>query len=329
MIIKSYEIKKINLENSQFVLFYGHNQGLKKEAINNLNKKNTISNYDEKEILDNDNNFIENILSKSLFEQQKFIVIKRATDKILDIIKILHLRNLEDTKIILDSDNLEKKSKLRSYFEKHRTLVCVAFYPDNEQTLSKLAYNFFRDRKISISPSNVNLIVNKCSGDRDTLVNELEKIKYFSKNGKQINSENISKLINLSENHSISELIDNCLAQNKKKTISILNDNNFSNEDCIMITRLFIVKAKKLLVLSKAFKTNKNLDLTISSAKPPIFWKEKEITKQQIQKWSSRNIKKLIYSLSETELQIKKNINNSINLITDFLLLQSCSATNN
>ena len=329
MIIKSYEIKKINLENSQFVLFYGHNQGLKKEAINNLNKKNTISNYDEKEILDNDNNFIENILSKSLFEQQKFIVIKRATDKILDIIKILHLRNLEDTKIILDSDNLEKKSKLRSYFEKHRTLVCVPFYPDNEQTLSKLAYNFFRDRKISISPSNVNLIVNKCSGDRDTLVNELEKIKYFSKNGKQINIENISKLINLSENHSISELIDNCLAQNKKKTISILNDNNFSNEDCIMITRLFIVKAKKLLVLSKAFKTNKNLDLTISSAKPPIFWKEKEITKQQIQKWSSRNIKKLIYSLSETELQIKKNINNSINLITDFLLLQSCSATNN
>jgi len=329
MIIKSYEIKKINLENSQFVLFYGHNQGLKKEAINNLNKKNTISNYDEKEILDNDNNFIENILSKSLFEQQKFIVIKRATDKILDIIKILHLRNLEDTKIILDSDNLEKKSKLRSYFEKHRTLVCVAFYPDNEQTLSKLAYNFFRDRKISISSSNVNLIVNKCSGDRDTLVNELEKIEYFSKNGKQINSENISKLINLSENHSISELIDNCLAQNKKKTISILNDNNFSNEDCIMITRLFIVKAKKLLVLSKAFKTNKNLDLTISSAKPPIFWKEKEITKQQIQNWSSRNIKKLIYSLSETELQIKKNINNSINLITDFLLLQSCSATNN
>jgi DNA polymerase-3 subunit delta len=329
MIIKSYEIKKINLENSQFVLFYGHNQGLKKEAINNLNKKNTISNYDEKEILENDNNFIENISSKSLFEQQKFIVIKRATDKILDIIKILHLRNLEDTKIILESDNLEKKSKLRSYFEKHKTLVCVPFYPDNEQTLSKLTYDFLRDRKISISPSNVNLIVNKCSGDRDTLVNELQKIEYFSKNGKQINSENISKLVNLNENHSISELVDNCLAQNKKKTISILNENNFSNEDCIMITRLFIIKAKKLLVLSNAFKTNKNIDLTISSAKPPIFWKEKEITKQQILKWSSKNIKQLIYSLSETELQIKKNINNSINLITDFILFQSSVTANN
>ena len=225
--------------------------------------------------------------------------------------------------------NLEKKSKLRSLFEKDKTLACVPFYPDNDQTLSKLAYNFLSKKNISLSPSNINLIVGKCNGDRETLLNELKKIEYFSKNGKKINSENISKLINLSENHSISELIDNCLAQNKKKITSILNENNFSNEDCIMIVRSFLIKSKKLLALSKAFETNKNIDLTISSAKPPIFWKEKEITKQQILKWKSKNIKQLIYSLSETELQIKKNINNSINLITDFILFQSSSTTNN
>ena len=330
MIIKSYEIDKINSNKDCVVLFYGKNDGLKNEAIKILNKdKNNISSYEEKEILDNENNFIETILSKSLFDPQKFIIIKRATDKIIKIIEILHLKNLEDTTIILNSDNLEKKSKLRSFFEKDKTLVCVPFYPDSDQTLSKLAYNFLREKKILISSSNINLIVNKCSGDRETLINELLKIELFSKNGKQINSDNISKLINLSENHNISKLIDNCLAQNKRKIISILNENNFSNEDCIMIVRSFLIKSKKLLVLSKAFETNKNIDLTISSAKPPIFWKEKEITKQQILKWKPKNIKNLIYALSETELQIKKNINNSINLITDFILLQSSSTTNN
>ena len=330
MILKSYEINKINQNINHLILFYGKNEGLKKEALTILiQNKNNISNYEEKEILDNENNFIETILSKSFFDTQKFIIIKRATDKILKIIEILHLKNLEDTTIILSSDNLEKKSKLRSFFEKDKTLVCVPFYPDNDQTLSKLAYNFLREKKISISSSNINLIINKCSGDRGTLINELLKIELFSKNGKQINSDNLSKLINLSENHNISELIDNCLAQNKRKIISILNENNFSNEDCIMIVRSFLIKSKKLLALSKTFETNKNIDLTISSAKPPIFWKEKEITKQQILKWSSKNIKQLIYSLSETELQIKKNINNSINLITDFILFQSSSATNN
>ena len=329
MIYKSFEINKIDQKINHTILFYGKNEGLKNEALDVLfQDKNNISKYDEKEILDNENNFIENILSKSLFEQQKFIIIKRATDKIFKIIEILNSKNLEDVTIVLNSDNLEKKSKLRSFFEKDKKLVCVPFYPDNDQTLSKLAYNFLRDKKISISSSNINLIVNKCVGDRETLINELRKIEYFCKNGKNINSEIISKLINLNENHSISELIDNCLAKNKKKIVVILNENNFSNEDCIMITRSFLIKAKKLLTLSILFESNKNIDLTISSAKPPIFWKEKEITKQQIYKWKPKNIKKLIYALSETELQIKKNINNSINLITDFILSQSSSEAN-
>ena len=330
MIIKSFDLKKINLSINKIILLYGKNEGLKNETLNTLIKeKSNISKYEEKEILDNENNFIENILSKSLFEPQKFIIIKRATDKILKIVENLIKKNLEDTTIILNSDNLEKKSKLRSLFEKDKKLVCVPFYPDNSETLSKLTYNFLNDKKISISPSNVNLIINKCNGDRETLLNELRKIEYFVKNGKKINSENISKLINLSENHSISELIDSCLVRNRKKIINILNENNFSNEDCIMITRSFLIKAKKLLTLSILFESNKNIDLTISSAKPPIFWKEKEITKQQILKWKPKNIKNLIYALSETELQIKKNINNSINLITDFILFQSSSATSN
>jgi DNA polymerase-3 subunit delta len=329
MIIKSFEINKINLDLNKLYLFYGKNDGLKNEFTTNIikNKKN-IFNYEEKDILDDKDKFIENLLTKSLFDDQKIIIIKRSTDKILSIIESLILKKIEDI-IILNADILEKKSKLRTFFEKDKKLICVPFYPDNDQILNKLTYNFLRDKNISISHSNINLIVNKCSGDREILINELQKIELFSKNGKKINSEHISKLINLNENHSISELIDNCLAKNTKKTIGILNENNFSNEDCIMIIRSFIIKAKKLLNLSKTFENNQNIDLTISSAKPPIFWKEKEITKQQIQKWKPKNIKNLIYALSETELQIKKNINNSINLITDFILLQSSSATNN
>jgi len=329
MILKNYEINKINQNINHFILFYGKNEGLKNEALHTLIKnENNISNYDEKEILDNENNFIESILSKSLFELEKIVVIKRATDKILDILQTLRLKKLDEVTIILNSENLDKKSKLRSFFEKEKELICVPFYPDNDQTLSKLTYNFLRDKNISISPSNINLIVNKCSGDREALFNELQKIECFVKNGKKINNDNISKLINLSENHSISELVDNCLAQNKKKIINILNENNFSNEDCMIIVRFFLIKAKKLLILSTTFEINKNIDLTISSAKPPIFWKEKEIIKQQIQKWSPKNIKQLIYALSETELQIKKNINNSINLITDFILSQSSAEFN-
>jgi len=330
MIIKSFEINKINLSLNNLFLFYGKNEGFKSEITKNIIKnKNNILNYEEKEILENKDNFIENLLTKSLFDDEKIIIIKRSTDKILGIIEDLCSKKIEDIIIILNADNLEKKSKLRSFFEKSKKLVCVPFYPDNEQTLSKLTYNFFKNKNISISQANINLIINKCNGDRETLINELNKIEYYSKNGKKINSEDIIKLTNLNENHSVSELVDNCLAKNKKKIINILNENNFNNEDCILIARSFLNKSKKILQLSKEFEKNKNIELTISSAKPPIFWKDKEITKQQLNQWKPENIKKLIYKLCEIELLIKKNLNNSIHLITDFILEQSYFNSNN
>ena len=321
MILKYYEINKINLEYNKFILVYDKNGGLKNDNIKNLLKdKNEILYYDEKDILDNSNNFIETTLSKSLFENEKIIIIKRATDKIKNIIDQISFKDIEDLIILINADNLEKKSKLRSLFEKNKKFVSVAFYPDNDQTLSKIAHNFFTKNKILISASNINLIVSKCSGDRHNLINEIEKIESFCKNNKKVTIEDIHKLTNLIENHSVSELIDNCLVKNKKKIIHILNENNFSNDDCILILRTFLNKLKKILSLALEYKINKNIDDVISKAKPPIFWKDKEITKQQIYKWSPENIKNSIFKVSELELLVKKNMNNSMNLTTNFIL---------
>ena len=323
MILKHYDILKKNIAD-KFILFYGKNEGHKNQIINNLLKTTKeIFKYEEKEILVNSDAFIDKILTKSLFEKKKIILINRASDKIIKIIENIDGKEISDVSILINSETLEKKSKLRSYFEKSKKHICIAFYPDNEQTLFKLTSDFLKKKEIKLSTININLIINKCNGDRQNLFNELKKIESLSLTEKNLNTENISKLINLSENHSISSLIDNCLVKNKRKIINILNENNFNNEDCIQIIRVFLNKSKKILLLAN------NIDLTISSAKPPIFWKDKEIVKQQILSWSPKNIKKLIYELSELELQIKKNINNSINLIVDFLLDQSSKKTNN
>ena len=328
MIIKFFEINKINPDKNNLILFYGKNEFLKNKAIKQLSKNKVKPiNYDEKEIIDSQNEFVENILNKSLFENEKIIIIKRATDKIIKILERIKDKKIDDT-IIICSENLEKKSKLRVKFEKKKEYICVAFYPDSEETLIKFTYNYLKEKKISVSSSNINILINKCNGDRAVLISELEKIELFARNGNKITLEAISKLSNLLENQSISSLIDNCLAKNKKKIINILNENSFSNDDSILIVKTFLNKSKKLLYLSKEFEKNHNIDITISSAKPPVFWKDKEITKEQIRKWKSKDIKKVIFKLGELELQIKKNINNSLYLITDFLLDQSNYKTN-
>ena len=118
-------------------------------------------------------------------------------------------------------------------------------------------------------------------------------------------------------------MIDNCLIKNKKKTLKILNENNFSNEDCFLIIRTFLNKLKRILILANELEKNQNIDLTLSSAKPPIFWKDKEIIKQQIFQLKPKKIKELIYQTNELEYLVKRNIGNSLNLVTNFVLEQT------
>ena len=329
MILKSYETKKINLKKNKIILLYGKNEGQKKEIIEKLIDDKNILYYEQAEILEKENEFLENLSSKSLFDKEKIIIVKRASDKLINLIEKINPSMLEDIAIVINADILEKKSKLRSKFEKDKNYICIAVYPDDQQTLVKLSFNFIKENKISISASSINLIVSKCAGNREALLDELNKIKYYSSNKRGISNENINKLIYLNENHSVSELIDNCLAKNNKKIIHILNENNFGTDDTILIVRTFLNKSKRILKLREDFEKNQNIETTISTAKPPIFWKDKEITKSQINKWTSKKLKELLFKLGEIELLIKKNLSNSINLITDFIIEQSLVKTNN
>ena len=330
MILKTFELSKIKDE-TIFYLLYGKNDGLKSECIDKILNKSIgkVYNYDEKQIKDEIETFYENILSGSLFEDSKIIIINRATDKIYEIIQDLIDRDIHNIKIIINAGILETRSKIRSLFEKQKNLICIPTYQDNNDTLSKLATIFFRDEKISISQQNINLIIEKCNGDRGFLRNELNKIKNYASDKKKLSSKEILKLINLSENFEFSELIDNCLAKNKNKMINILNENNFNTEDCIIILRTFLSKAKRILKLAIQFEKNKDINKTINSAKPPIFWKEKNIVKIQLNKWKPEKIKKLIDSINNIELETKKNFNNSILITTNFILEKGCSDINN
>jgi len=330
MIIKSYEINKINLKKNNVYLLYGENEGFKNKVINDTFKKfsKNIYKYEEKEILNNKENFFNKIFSKSFFETEKLIIILRSTDKIVNIIQEIIEKNIEDTKIILLANILEKKSKLRILFEKNKNIICIPFYADNSQTLNNIANNYFKEKKIPISQEAINILVARSRGDRLNLNNELTKIENFTKNKKKINIDDILKLTNLAENYSVNELVDSCLSKNSKKTINILNENNYSAEDCILIIKTFLIKAKRLNKLKSQTKESENIDQLITSFKPPIFWKDKEIVKEQIKNWTLKKVENLIYKISEIELLIKKNSSNSINILFDFIITQS-NKTNN
>ena len=323
MIIKLHEFDRLKIQEFNFYLFYGLNSGLIEETINknfrNLYSKNII-NYEEAELINNINEFKERIFNKSFFDDNKLIIINRASNKILPVIEELNEKSIEDTKIIIKTEILEKKSKLRNFFERNKDMIITAFYEDNQKSLSLIIQKYFREKKISISNEIISLIIRRSKGNRINALNEIEKIASFSKSRNNITLEDVFKLTNLAQNHNISELVDQYLSKNKKKTIEMLNENNINVEENIFIIRSFLNKLNKLKKLKNILKQNQNIEKVLSSFKPPIFWKDKEITKQQLNNLSLNEIKTLIHKVNNLELLIKKNNQLSNHIINDFIL---------
>ena len=323
MIIKSFNLNDIKKSKSNCFLLYGENDGHKEEAISNYflkDFKGEVVRYDESQILENKNLFLETCFNESLFESSKIILVSRVTSKMYEIIKELTNKKIYNKKIIFISQLLEKRSKIRQLFETEEELVCVAFYQDNISSLYKIAYNFFKTNNISISSENINLILEKCSGDRKNLQNEMNKILNFSFKKNKITKEEILKLVSSQEGENYFELIDLCLAMNHFKVINIINNNSFNKNDAIILIRSFLSRLKRLVELKKIQNKKGNIKETIDFFKPSIFWKDKEIVQKQMEFWTLERIYILIEELNTLELKFKRNYELSNNLIFDLII---------
>lgn len=322
MIKKNFELNNY-CNDFNFFLFYGENIGLIEDLINENFKskfKENYFHYQEKKILDNPDIFYENLLSNSFFEKTKLIIISDISDKSLGFITTILEKNINDVKIIFKTKILDKKSKIRKFFEKEKKLIIVPCYQDSYFTLTKIADIFLKKNKLSI-PSNIrNIVIDKSGMDRKNLKNQLNKIYLFLIGKKKINNSELLKLIDVTKDNDLNELANNYLSKNRKKIINILNDSKLYNEDIILFVKLLLNKAKRLKELKKNGESNNNLDMIISRYKPPIFWKEKDIIKQQLDLWSKQDLRKLIRKFNILELNLKKKFEISNLLLNNFIL---------
>ena len=323
MIKKYFDLKKINLSNFNLFLFYGKNDGLQNEVINDIftsNFKGNVNKYDETEFINNYETLASELLTSSLFEKEKIIIISRTSDKILKFVDEILDKGIKEIKILFKSSELEKRSKIRNFFEKRKDLIIVPFYEDNSSTLSSIVIKFLNENNINMSRESINLLVDRANGNRKILKTELDKILNYSFTKKKIDLRAVQKLTNLNENYGVNELADNYLEKNKKNIAKILNENIYSDEDCILILRTVLSKSKRLINIIKKYNETKNLDEVIANNKPPIFWKDKDSVKRQANSWKINDLKEKIYQINEVETLIKKNSKNSLNLVSDFIV---------
>ena len=316
MISKSYEIeKKIpDLSKHNLLLLYGENIGLKKDIRSkikiDLNKKEQdieILSFYENEIIGNEDDFYNSIYSGSLFSNKKMITINNGSDKILKLIEDIYIKYPENLILIIFSDILEKKSKLRIFFEKSSTALCVPCYADNNKSLETILTSELRKNNITISRESINLLIDKSNNDRNNLRNEIEKIKAYSLNKKNLSVEEIKSIANFSGEYKSDSLINECLNGDINQYKKIVSELYVNTVNYVFLLRILYNKIQKLLSIKKLENSTKDIDVLISSFKPAIFWKEKPIIKKQLSIWNQEDLKEITNKINEIELSCKKN----------------------
>ena len=316
MISKSYEIeKKIpDLSKHNLLLLYGENIGLKKDIRSkikiDLNKKEQdieILSFYENEIIDNEDDFYNSIYSGSLFSNKKMITINNGSDKILKLIEDIYIKYPENLILIIFSEILERKSKLRIFFEKSSTALCVPCYADNNKSLETILTSELRKNNITISRESINLLIDKSNNDRNNLRNEIEKIKAYSLNKKNLSVEEIKSIANFSGEYKSDSLINECLNGDINQYKKIVPELYVNTVNYVFLLRILYNKIQKLLSIKKLENSTKDIDVLISSFKPAIFWKEKPIIKKQLSIWNQEDLKEITNKINEIELSCKKN----------------------
>lgn len=327
MNFKSYifESNILNLKN-KIVLFYGENLGLIndfKNKIRSINSSANFVNLNQEEIIKNTNQFYEDFFNISLFSEQKIYFISEASDKILDIVKELE-EKIDNQKIYLFAENLDKKSKLRNFFEKSKELAVIPCYPDNEISLKKIITSELKNFK-GLTTENLNIILNTSNLNRVKLNNELIKIKTFFLN-KEIESSNLIKLLNLNENENFEDLRDAALCGSNNRTNQLLDETVIDNEKALFYLNNINYRLGRLKEILSHKKNS--LEESINEMKPPIFWKDKDKFLEQARKWNLRKLQNILKKTFDLEVKIKSNGNLSRNVLIKKLVVDICKLAN-
>lgn len=327
MIFKTYLIEKnIDQINKNFFLFYGENIGLKKELkskIKNKFKNAEIISYDQSEILQNNQVLFRELGNLSLFEKEKIFFIENTNDKILSLIRDI-VDKFNSTRVILFADVLEKKSKLRIFFEKGNSCGIAACYPDNEITIKRI----IQERLAGLSGLNnsiINLIADKCNLDRAKVQNEITKIETFFQN-KKIDIDKLENLLDLKTNENFDLLKNEAFKGEKAKTNKLLSETIFEDEKNVLYLNLLNQRLHKLCEIKQD--KNKNLEIAINNLKPPIFWKEKDAFIQQAKKWDIIKLRKVLEKTYSVEKEIKSNSIINKKVLMKNLIVEICCLAN-
>ncbi len=305
-------------------LFFGENLGYKIDIQKKLRltyKGYEFLKFSQDEILKNESIIFNEVNNVSLFTSKKIFVIDQVNDKLSSIVEDIS-KKIDTNILFLFAEILDKKSKIRNYFEKSKECAAIACYSDNQITIKKIIMERLKEYD-GLNTNIINSLIENCGLDRIKLNNELNKISLYFKD-KKIDQNQLEILLNTNYNDDLNLLKDTILIGDKLKTNKLLSETVIDNEKNFFIMNLINQRLRKLLEI-KRLTINNNIINALEKIKPPIFWKDKENFLKQNKIWDEKKIRNVLAKTYDLEVSIKSNSIINATTYTKKVIIDICN----
>ncbi|MGY8985081.1 MAG: DNA polymerase III subunit delta [Sphingomonadales bacterium] len=318
---RAFEVKgHLTKLNDQYsgVLIYGPDEGLVRERAHRISKQVVEDLSDPfnvvrpslSQVIEEPSILLDELLSLSMVGGRRLVRLDGAEDKAYQGLEQALSgipKDGEKNLLVVTAGNLKPSSKIRKLFEGLEIAVTIACYADSSKDVEELIIEVLGANNLKADPQAISFLLNNLGSDRLISRSELEKIVLYAGDriDRVIKLEDVITLIGDSATLTLNDIASATTGGDLKRLDQLLERAQSQGENAIAIIRALSRRLQQFHLVKGLIEAGQPIDSAIGKLRPPLFFKEKDIFRNQLFLWSSQKLGKALLLLSDAELGCK------------------------
>ncbi len=299
---------------ARVILVYGPDNGLMREraktmgltVVPDINDPFNAATLSTEILTDDPARLGDEAGAMSMMGGDRLIRIENASDKTTALIKAYLENPNNNALIILEAGELSPRSSLRKLCEGADNAAAVPCYVEDERDLGRLIRETLQGANLRIDNDAAGWLATNISGNRQKVRSELDKvITYMGPEGGVVSLNDVRACCGEAGAIALDDLVYSAAGNNPDKALRTYNQLMEEDVNFIVIVRSLQNHFRKLHLTRSKMEEGQNVEQAVKGMRPPLFFKQAPIFKAQAQRWSLKNISRVLTRLMELEAQCK------------------------
>lgn len=301
-------IKKAD-EKIKAILVFGPNDGLVLDSVkriarsicSDLNDAFRVADLSGESVLEDVGKLYAEYNGQSLMGGRRVVIVREISNQLTKEIRKMLDDSKSDNLLLMYASNFNKKSSLVQLAESSDDMACYACYEDKNADV----YNMLKVSGLTFNPDAIEFLCSRLSNDRMINMSEIEKLKTYMGEAKNVTTDIIAKVISDQSNSSAENICYAAMGGDKNSAVKLYAKYAAEGNDSVSLMKAMERHVIKLLDCAAKVEKGNSIEKVVSSLTPKLMYYREEAFKSQLRKWSRDKIFSVLDLLYDAEKSCK------------------------